>query len=45
MESISFLFRGEDATFYLMSLEAITEESYPDNMQELLYCAKTIKIL
>jgi hypothetical protein len=44
-ESISFLFRGEASTFYLMSLQVITEEGYPDNMKELLSCAKSIKIL
>jgi hypothetical protein len=44
-ETISFLFHGEDATFYLISLEVIKEEDYPDNMRELLYCVKTIKIL
>ena len=44
-ETISFLFRGDASIFYLMSLQVITEEGYPDNMQKLLYCAKTIKIL
>jgi hypothetical protein len=44
-ETISFLFRGENSMFYIMSLEATTDEGYPDNMRELLYCAKTIKIL
>lgn len=44
-ESISFLFRGEDSIFFGISLQVITEEGYPDNMKELLFCAKSMKIL
>lgn len=42
-ETISFLFHGEDSSFYLVSLQVITEGGYPDNMKELLYCAKSMK--
>lgn len=44
-ESINFLFRGDSSSFVGISLQVITEEGYPDNMKELLYCAKSIKIL
>ena len=43
-ESISFLFRGDSSSYYGISLQVITEEGYPDNMKELLYCAKTLTI-
>lgn len=44
-ESISFLFRGDSSSFVGISIQIITEKGYPDNMKELLYCAKSIKIL
>jgi hypothetical protein len=44
-ETISFLFRGKASTFYLVSLQVITEKGYPDNIKELLSCAKSIKTL
>lgn len=44
-ESISFLFRGDSSSFFGISLQVITEENYPDNMKELLFCAKSMKLL
>lgn len=44
-ETINFFFRGDSSDFYLMNLQVITEEGYPDNMKELLFCAKSLKIL
>ena len=44
-ESISFLFRGDSSSFFGISLQVITEDGYPDNMQELLYCAKSFQLL
>jgi hypothetical protein len=41
-ESISFLFRGNSSDFYVISISVNTEEGYPTNMRELLYCAKSI---
>lgn len=44
-ESISFLFRGDSTDFYAISIQVIKEVGYPKNMRELLFCAKSIKIL
>jgi len=44
-ESISFLFRGDSSNFYLANLQVNTGKGYSDNMKELLYSAKSIKIV
>lgn len=43
-ESIIFLFRGNSSDFYLISIDVNAEEGYPDNLKELLFCVKSIKI-
>lgn len=43
-ESISFLFKS-DSSFYLLSIQANREKGYPDNLKELLFSTKSIKIL
>lgn len=45
IESISFLFRGNSSDFYVISISVNTEKGYPDNMKELLYSARSIKIV
>ncbi|MCF8414617.1 MAG: hypothetical protein K9G40_00130 [Crocinitomicaceae bacterium] len=44
-ESISFLFHGDSSKFYLLSVQTVIDEGYPDNLKKLLYCAKSIKML
>lgn len=44
-ETINFFFRSISSTFYLVNLQVTTEKGYPENMKELLSCAKSLKIL
>ncbi len=42
-ESINFIMHGDSSNFYVVSLGVNREEGYPENMKELLYCAKSLK--
>lgn len=43
-ESVSFLIHGDSTEFYLLSVQSNTENNYPKEMKELIYCAKSITI-
>lgn len=44
-ESIGFLFRGEASNYVGIGLEVLKDEDHVVHMKELLYCAKSIKLL
>ena len=44
-ESICFLFRGEASNYIGISLEGLKDEDHVVHMKELLYSAKTIKLM
>lgn len=44
-EQISFMTRGNQNDYFLITLTCYSEENYPENMQKLLQCVKTFTIL